>query len=187
LHIWQSNLDGSDVRQLTKGAGEAAPSCSPDGTWLTYGVPEAKSAGIWRMPIDGGNPIRIWEKYGQGQISPDGKWVLIDELDVNGKVLIIPATGGQPVKIFNRDPEFGMPQRWAADSRTLLYRKTSGGVSNIWQRSLDGREAKQLTSFNSDQFPELRNVAMSRDGKKLAVVRGYTTTDVVLIKDLNAR
>ena len=187
-HIWRSNPDGSDARQLTNGAGEFQPSCSPDGTWLTYGTSDPKGVGIWRIPIDGGNPIRIWERYGIGQISPDGKWVLIQEL-MSGvqKPVIIPATGGQPVKTFDLDPELGLPLGWAADSRALLYAKTSSGVWNIWQRSLDGGEAKQLTKFKSDQFPQLGGVAMSRDGKKLAVVRSYTTSDVVLIKDLNAR
>ncbi len=187
-HIWRSNPDGSDARQLTNGAGEFQPSCSPDGAWLTYGTSDPKGVGIWRMPIDGGNPIRIWERYGSGQISPDGKWVLIREL-MSGfqKPMIIPATGGQPVKTFDMDPELGLPQGWTADSRALLYAKTSSGVWNIWQRSLDGGKAKQLTKFKNDQFPQLGGVAMSRDGKKLAVVRAYTTTDVVLIKDLNAR
>ena len=140
------------------------------------------------MPIDGGNPIRIWERYGRGQISPDGKWVLILELmSTNAKPSIIAATGGQPVKTFDRDPELGVLLGWAADSRTLLYAKASSGVSNIWQRSLDGGEAKQLTNFNSDQFPQIGDVVMSRDGKKLAVARYSSTSDVVMIKDLNAR
>ena len=187
-HIWRSNLDGSDAQRLTNGAGEFLPSCSPDGTWLTYGTVDPKGVGVWRMSIDGGNSIRIWERYGRGDISPDGKWVLTQELmPMSPKLSIIPATGGQPVKTFNWDPEFGLPLGWAADSHALLYMNTSGGVSNIWQRSLDGGEAKPLTNFKSDQFPQLGKVAMSRDGKKLAVVRGYVTSDVVLIKDLNAR
>jgi hypothetical protein len=41
-----------------------------------------------------------------------------------------------------------------------------------------------LTRFDSQQ---IIGVAMSRDGKKLAVVRRSTTSDVVLVKDLNAR
>ena len=136
------------------------------------------------MPIMGGNPIRIWEKPGRGEISPDGKWILISEL--SQKSVIIPATGGQPVKTFGRDPESGLPLGWTADSRALLYVKTSNGVSNIWQRSLDGGEAKQLTNFKTDE--SIRGgVAMSRDGKKLAVARGSANRDVVLIKDLNAK
>ena len=108
-------------------------------------------------------------------------------MSTNVKPSIIPATGGQPVKTFDRDPELGSLLGWAADSRTLLYMKISSGVSNIWQRSTDGGEAKQLTNFNSDQFPQLGGVAMSGDGKKLAVARGSSTSDVVLIKDLNAK
>ena len=44
-----------------------------------------------------------------------------------------------------------------------------------------------MTNFGSDQFPLLAAAAMSRDGKRLAVSRAYDKTDVVLIKDLNAR
>ena len=58
------------------------------------------------------------------------------------KLSLIPATGGQPVKTFDRDPELGQPLGWTADSRALLYMKTIGGVSNIWRRSLDGGAAK---------------------------------------------
>ncbi len=59
--------------------------------------------------------------------------------------------------------------------------KTSGGVSNIWRRPLDGGEPKQVTSFTSDRITAF---AVSRDGKRLALARGTTTSDVVLIKDL---
>lgn len=185
-HIWRSNLDGSDARQLTNGAGEFQPSCSPDGTWLTYGALDPKVVGVWRMPIDGGNPIRIWERYGRGRISPDGKLVLIQELmsGINPKFYIIPATGGKAVKILDGDPELGWPRGWTADSRALLYIKTRNSVANIWQKPLDGGEAKQLSRFDSQQ---IGGVAMSRDGKKLAVVRTSSTSDVVMIRDLNAR
>ena len=138
------------------------------------------------MPIDGGNPVRIWEQYGFSQISPDGKWVLI--LDVTSaatKSRIIPASGGQPVKTFEQDPELGLPMQWTADGRALLYVKTSSGVSNVWQRPLEGGEAKQLTNFDSDRITGV--IALSRDGKQLALARGFTTSDVVLIKDLNVR
>ena len=188
-HTWRSNLDGSDARQLTNGDDEIYPSCSPDGTWLTYlTLATGKARGIWRMQIDGGNPMRISEQVGRPLISPDGKWVLISNLINAGKPKIIPASGGQPLKVFDLDPDLGFPVAWAADSSALLYVKTSRGVSNVWQKSLDGGAAQQLTKFESDGiFTEITPVVMSHDGKKLAVVRGSTTSDVVLIKDLNAK
>ena len=139
------------------------------------------------MSTDGGNPTKIWGKYGSGKISPDGKWVLIQELlSGSTKFSIISATGGPSVKTFNRDPGMGTV-KWTADGRGLLYTKTNGGVSNIWQKSLEGGESEQLTDFKNDQFPQIERFAMTRDGKKLAVVRSASTSDVVMIKDLNAK
>jgi Tol biopolymer transport system component len=171
---------------VTKGEGEFAPSCSPDGTWLTYGASEPSVVGVWRLPIDGGKPIRIWEHYGLSEISPDGKWVLIRDF-LTRKAIVIPASGGQQFKTFDPDPQWGLPRQWTADSRGFFYVRTNNGVSNVWQRSLDGVETRQVTNFDSDQISTQFGVALSRDGKQLAVARGSTTSDIVLIKDLNAR
>jgi len=183
-HIWRSNLDGSVARPLTNGDGEFAPSCSPDGTWLTYSA-HGNNEGVWRMPIDGGEPVRIWEHYGLSQISPDGKWVLIQDF-LTRKAVIVPAAGGPPIKTFDLDPDWGWPRQWASDSRGFFYVRTSNGISNVWQRSLDGEETKQVTNFDSDQINTQFGVVLSRDGKQLAVVRGSTTSDIVMIKDLNS-
>jgi Tol biopolymer transport system component len=188
-HIWRSNLDGGGAVQLTNGEGEFQPACSPDGTWLTYFRSDPKSVGVWRMPIDSGKPVRIWEHRGLSQISPDGKWVLIHDYQTTPpKSIIIPASGGQPIKTFDPDPELGLPWIWTADGRGLFYVRTSGGVSNVWQRSLDGRETRQLTNFDSDLIEtNFGGLALSRDGKYLAMERGSTRSDIVLIKDLNAK
>jgi eukaryotic-like serine/threonine-protein kinase len=185
-HIWRSKLDGSDARQLTNGAGEFLPSCSPDGTWLTYGSIDPKSVGVWRMSIDGGNPVRLWERYGGSLISPDGEWVkIIDTSYVPQKVVIIPAAGGKAVRTAEVNPEWGMPLQWTPDGSGFLYSKSVNGVSNVWQRNMDGGEAKQLTRFDDELMSE--RVAMSPEGKNLAMVRYSTSSDVVMIKDLNVR
>jgi hypothetical protein len=131
------------------------------------------------MPIDGGSAVLISNEYGWSSISPDGKLVLVNErFAATRKVSIIPAKGGQPMKTF----DLGQGRwRWSADSKSLLFWKTSGGVSNVWRQPLDGGEAKQVTSFQSDRISD---VAESRDGKKLAVARYSTTSDVVMIRDL---
>jgi serine/threonine protein kinase/Tol biopolymer transport system component len=178
-HVWRLDLDGGNARQLTNGEGEFGPSCSPDGTWLTYGSMDPKTYGVWRMPIDGGPPVRIWNEYGWSEISPDGTSVVVDEFfAVPRKVRIIPAKGGQPITSFDLGQGWW---RWSADSRSLLFVKTSGGVSNVWRQPLDGGEARQVTSFQSDLMSD---VAESRGGKKLAVARYSTTSDVVMIRDL---
>jgi len=185
-HIWRSNLDGGDARQVTDGDGEFLPSCSPDGTWLTYGASDAKRVGVFSIPIEGGNPTRIWEQYGSSRISPDGKWVLIRDSQSPPKARIIPAAGGQPVKTFDPDPELGLPVQWSADGRELVFEKVSGRVRKYWQRPVDGGEASLLFNFNSDPL-NISSAALSPDGQKLALTRGSTTSDVVLIRDLKSR
>ena len=132
------------------------------------------------MPIEGGDPVRIWEKFSASEISPDGKWVRITDQQ---KVMLIPAEGGESVKTFDLSPEWGSLRLWTPDGSAFLYVKSIHGVSNVWQRNMDGGAPKQLTRFDSEL---IGSVAMSRDGKELAVVRTSTTSDVVLIKDLNA-
>jgi len=180
-HIWRSDLDGRNARQLTNGEGEFGPSCSPDGTWITYGSMDPKSAGVWRMPIDGGPAVRIWNEYGWSYISPDGKSVLVREyFAAENKIRIITAGGGQPVRTFEPDSELGV-MRWSADGKSLLSVRTRNGVSNVWRRPLDGGDPRQVTRFESDQIGDF---AESRDGKQLAVVRYSTASDVVMIRDL---
>jgi Tol biopolymer transport system component len=181
-HIWRSDPDGGNVRQLTDGEGEWNPACSPDGSWMTYSSPAPKSQGVWRMPVEGGTPERIWDRSGWSRISPDGQSVLVGG-DAQTKVTIIPAGGGPPIRSFDRASGLGNAGawHWSADGSALLYVKTAGGVSNIWQRPLDGGEPKQLTAFAAERITAF---AVSRDGKRLALARGTTSSDVVLIRDL---
>jgi Tol biopolymer transport system component len=57
---------------------------------------------------------------------------------------------------------------------------TRGGASNIWRQALAGGLPKQITSFKSDL---IFFFAWSRDGKQLALERGATSSDVVLISN----
>lgn len=186
-HIWRSDLDGGNLRQLTNGEGEVMPSCSPDGSWLTYAswlTPDPKSRGIWRMSIDGGASARIWDFFpfaSSAFVSPDGKSVLVPS-ESGAKIHIIPAAGGEPIRSFDRASELGVWVHWSVDGAALLYVKTAAGVSNIWTRPLNGGGPKQLTAFTSQR---ITTFAVSRDGKRLALARGSTSSDVVLIRDLN--
>ena len=184
-HIWRSDLDGGGLRQLTQGEGEFAPSCSPDGAWITYRAADPKRRGVWRMPIDGGAATRISDRNVWSEISPDGKSVLTGGETVYADATIIPASGGIPVRslgpALDLDGVVAGRLHWSADGSAILYVKTVGGVSNIWRRPLDGGEPKQLTAFTSLR---ITSFAVSRDGSRLALARGSSSSDVVLIRDL---
>jgi Tol biopolymer transport system component len=69
---------------------------------------------------------------------------------------------------------------WTPDGRGVAYVDEAG--SNIWIQRLDGGRPSQLTHFNDGMIFAF---AWSRDGKRLAVLRGTVSNDIVLFKGLN--
>ena len=178
-HIWRYDADAGSAQQLTNGDSEFGPSCAPDGTWFTYGSLDPNRYGVWRMPIEGGSASRIYNEYGFTSISPDGKYVVVDEFYAKRRrAEVVPAGGGAAIASFalGRDP-----WRWSADGKSLLFRKTAGGISNLWRQPLNGGPAAPLTNFQSERISDM---AESPDGKRLAVARYSTSSDVVMIRDL---
>jgi serine/threonine protein kinase/Tol biopolymer transport system component len=75
--LWTSDLNGLDLRQVTRLDGRLAhPTWSADGKsigFVTYGKVQA----IWRVAAGGGQPVRITDgPADHPRFSPDGKWLL---------------------------------------------------------------------------------------------------------------
>src|SRR5262249_10089725 len=99
------------------------------------------------------------------------------------KMIVAPIEGGSHRAIFDLpagvDGEWpGL--RWSPDGRSLIYVTTEQGVSNIWSQPLAGGEPSVLTTFKESRlfFFEWSDVK----DPKLALVRGYDTRDLVLIR-----
>ncbi|HEX8845241.1 MAG TPA: protein kinase [Pyrinomonadaceae bacterium] len=182
-NIWRMNIDGSDPQQLTKAEFARNPAVTPDGKWVVYISFGSKSPTLWRVPIDGGEPVQILDKYSMSPtISPDGKFIAChywDETpDSQLSIVIVPFEGGAPIK------RFILPAtvvRWSRDGRGLTYVDNRGGASNIWMQPVDGGEPVKLTDFKTD---EIFGFDWSPDGKQLVLSRGISTSDVVLFSDL---
>jgi Tol biopolymer transport system component len=56
----------------------------------------------------------------------------------------------------------------------------NNGVSNLWSQPLDGGKPSQITNFTTELINEF---AIAPDGKHIALSRGHSTLDVVLVKD----
>jgi Tol biopolymer transport system component len=70
--------------------------------------------------------------------------------------------------------------RWSPDSRSVVFVRTQGRVSNLWTQSLDGSAPRQITRFDTETIFAF---AYSPDGRQLALSRGPVTGDVVLIRN----
>ena len=189
-HIWRMDSDGNNQKQLTYGVEENSPRLSPDGQWIYYHVGFSAGKFFGRVSTDGGEPVQIsYEAPNIAlhslTISPDGNQAACFYKETASStawsIAILPIEGGKPFKIFPPLPaRSSIGLRWMPDGQSLAYINTTGGVSNIWTQPLDGGEPKQLTNFNSER---IFYFDWSRDGKQFGCVRGYSTSDIVLISN----
>jgi Tol biopolymer transport system component len=182
--IWRMDSDGNNAKQLTDSPlQELTSDYSLDDKWVVYSKlgPEK---GVWKVPIEGGNPVRLNDADARNPaISPDGKMIAYSYKDPAANpprgVAITAFEGGQPMKRF--DPPRQAKFRWGADSRSLLYTKYEGSISNLWSQPIAGGTPKQITHSNSEW---IWGFDLSPDGKRLVMSRGTIKQDVVLIRDL---
>jgi Tol biopolymer transport system component len=183
-NIWRMDADGANPKQLTNGNYDRNPSFSPDGKWIVYTSFGATHPNLWRVSIDGGEPVQLNDKFSVGPtVSPDGQWIACyywdERPDTQLGIALVPFEGGQPAKVF------ALPSsivRWAPDGSALTYVDSRSGVSNIWSQPLDGGPPVQLTNFKSDLIFAFE---WSRDGRQLACARGIVTSDAVLFSNFS--
>jgi serine/threonine protein kinase/Tol biopolymer transport system component len=186
VNVWRMEADGSNPAQLTNEVVAISPECSPDSKSVLY--TRVLDLTAWQVPIQGGSATQLGAlpNLGDGrppQISPDGRLLSYAALAATMSspmvLTVVPIGGGSPVYRFDL-PMGGTGVRWAPDGKALDYILTRGGASNIWRQALAGGPPKQITSFTSDL---IFFFDWSRDGKQLALSRGTTSSDVILISN----
>jgi serine/threonine protein kinase/Tol biopolymer transport system component len=135
--IWIMNQDGSNRKQLTGGAKQSIdPTVSPDGRYIVFTSAMTTSVDLWRIDIDGGNPLQLTRNmYAfNASFSPDGRWVVFTSGARGGpKILRVPIGGGEPVGLYDKPayrPTVSPDGRWIAvyytdapSQRTDVFRK----------------------------------------------------------------
>ena len=185
--VWRINADGTDIKQFTSGDfANFAPTVSPDGRWVFYLSWRSGLQLLWKMPTEGGEAVQVTDKpTARVSFSPDGKYLAGPQLipgTSTWQIAIIPTEGSGAAKLIPQPTHVNLSSSlsWSPDGRAVFAKGDHGGVGNLWSFPIDGSTPKQITTFTSNQ---ISNFAVSRDGKRLAVSRGYSNLDVVLIKD----
>jgi TolB protein len=188
--VWRMREDGEGAEMLTKDAAISfGQTVSPDGAWLAFSSWRSGALALWKMPVSGGEPLRLTDgPAGRAIFSPDGKLISCVYFDTEGggrwRLAVLPAAGGQPSRMLDLNfQNVNAPAGlwWTPDSRALVYVETRGGVSNVWRLPLDGGAPRQLTDFDSGQ---IFNLALSQDGRRLALARGTLISDLVMIRNV---
>ena len=194
--IWRAGIDGTNPVQVTHGQLDFAPVCSPDGKWVYYS--DAATERLMRVSLAGGgsgevvagtvvpNGILAAPTF---SLSPDGKELafLTSVADpatkmTSQRIALLDIDSGKPARLLDPDPRIAYAPIFSPDGKSLSYKIREKGVDNIWIQPLDGSAGHQLTKFTSEQIEEYD---WSPDGKSVAVLRGHTSSDVVLLRATN--
>jgi serine/threonine protein kinase/Tol biopolymer transport system component len=194
--IWRMNLDGSHPLELTHGPDDVHPDASSDSRFVFYASFRDWCPGIagkptlWRVPINGGDPVRISEIAASvPRVSPDGKLLMcayfpaLDPQLSSSDVAVLRSQGGEPVKVFDNLPASHSFASWGPGGRAIEFSRFDKGSDNIWRMPLTAGSPHPVTAFTTGS---IAGYAWSRDGAKLAVARANTTRDIVLIRAGNS-
>jgi serine/threonine protein kinase/Tol biopolymer transport system component len=184
INIWRIDLQSGTTTVLTNGKVDQNAMCSPDSKFFLYSSFQNGKQILMEMPISGGQARQLSDKFVSfGDISPDGKQIAAFTAvgsGVNFKSLIeiIPAQGGLPVRSFPPARSLSGLFRYSADGQYLYYPVTEKGVSNLVRQPVEGGQPVAVTNFG-----ELQIYGFDYDwrNKRLALARGRTNSDIVLI------
>jgi serine/threonine protein kinase len=187
-NIWRMDSAGSSLKQLSKGKLDVSPICSPDNQFVYY-VDDSNGSKLFKVPLQGGTPQQVSDHLVSSlfAISPDGKTAAFATLSHLGNhevklALIATDFGAAKLVDFQHLPA-NDPIQFSADGKSVIYPVRTGDVDNLWLQPLNDNPGRQITNFASEHIGG--SFGWSADGSKLAIIRGHTDSDVVLIRDSN--
>jgi len=185
VNIWRSEADGTGLHRLTAGKRDMFPMCSPDSKTVFY--MDMTVPAYMKVSIDGGQPERVTKDFAEFNagfdVSRDGKTVVLGTYDFKAQrptISLVSVDSGQVLRMFEYDLRHQEQPRFSPDGKGIVYPVREKGVDNLWLQPLDGGPGRQLTNFGS---LKIYSYQWSPDGKSLALVRGDSPSDLVLIQN----
>jgi len=96
-------------------------------------------------------------------LSPDGKWVLVQEMDVGGWLpcRLVPFQGGMGKQVGPLDGQC-TASAWSPDGKWMYYTSNAGGHGNhIWRQAFPDGAPVQITNGPTEE----QGIAMAPDGR----------------------
>jgi Tol biopolymer transport system component len=192
--VFRMDEDGENIIQLAAGGISPAPECSSDRREVFYFVEENEMsrASLWSVPLSGGTPRQILppEATVDYAISADGRlaaWTILDPPKARWNIFDLAAgrTISQiPLDTSDMGSDDASGVRFSPDNRAAVYSVLRNGGRTLLYQPLDGSAPHELLDPAQEVIPDFD---WSPSGKQLALVRQKSSSDVVLIKDLQEK
>lgn len=182
VNLWRMDISGANQKQLTFGQNEASPKCSSDPKWVYY-LDRSDNGYIKRVSVEGGTPETVVKaSFLFFDLSEDGKLLVSMDVREEDHALVtrVDSIEDRKTHFYNLDQRATPGIQFTHDAKGVIFVVTEKGVDNLWTQSFDGSPARQLTHFSADRIYSFH---YSRDGSQLALERGHTESDAVLLRD----
>jgi serine/threonine protein kinase/Tol biopolymer transport system component len=181
-NLWVLQADGSQPRVLTDAIDvRGGASWSPDRKWIVTGGNDAKGDGLFKIPVEGGAPVRLAGTGLNPVWSPNGGLIVYSGIDVGGKEPLRAVTPDgspvdlPPIQISTSGERF----RFTPDGKGLVYMHGGFGAQDFRLLNLATRQTRQLTHLTNPAT--MRTFDITADGKQIVFDRLRNNSDIVLI------
>jgi len=154
---------------------------SPDGQWIVTGGINTDSPGVFKIPVNGGQPVRLTTGEGSNPVwSPTGNLIVYAGENVGFfSPLLAVRPDGTPVKLPSIEVlREGIRARFLRDGSGLVYMKGLLSEQSFWLLDLTTMKSRKLTNLNN--AGAIRSFDISPDGN-IVFDRSRGTSRVVLI------
>jgi serine/threonine protein kinase/Tol biopolymer transport system component len=184
-HLTIMSADGTSIRTLAASidiqgaAAHGAADWSPDGAWIVVGGSDENGSGLFKIPVNGGEPVRLTDGPASNPV-----WSPVDNLIVYAGVAVgnmVPILGIRPdgttVDLPAVQAGIGGSYRFLRNGTGLVY---LASPPNLWLLNFSTKTTRQLTRLSN--HGGLRTFDITPDGKQIVFDRTRDNSDVVLIE-----
>jgi len=110
-------------------------------------------------------------------LSPDGRWVLVVEMDNRGQLVqcrVVPFSGGGEPRIVGPADSTCYAGAWSPDSKFVYLSAANGAGFHIWRQQFPDGQPEQVTNGPTSEA----GIAMAPDGKSFVTAVGSVDTTV---------
>ena len=185
--VYVMNADGTATRRVAEQLevrGSAA--WSPDGRWLAIAANENGEPHLFKIPVDGGTPVRLVKEYSTDPTwSPSGKFLVYTNADVGTKFSMKAVTDdGVPRQVPPLVLTRGARRLVFLSDGLVVFLKGDLSHKDLWSFDLETGREEQITALQSGSV--IGDFDISRDGREIVFDRTREESDIVLF-DLHPR